>query len=64
MSINSIPSVSFGTKYGAMDKVSAEQMNSYGTYSQPMDSFEPQHKKKGGFGSFLGKLILTAAVVG
>ena len=63
--LNSVSGVSFGTRYNAMDKVSPEQLNSYGTYSMP--DIAPAHsprKKKGGFFGFLGKLILTAAVVG
>ncbi len=63
--LNSVSGVSFGTRYNAMDKVSPEQLNSYGTYSMPdMAPAHSPHKKKGGFFSFLGKLILTAAVVG
>lgn len=63
--LNSVSGVSFGSRYSAMDKVSPEQLNSYGTYSMP--DMAPAHspkKKKGGFLGFLGKLILTAAVVG
>ncbi|MFA7658645.1 MAG: hypothetical protein WCY19_04365 [Candidatus Gastranaerophilaceae bacterium] len=63
--INSIPSVSFGT-IGAMDKVSSEQLQAPGMYSNP-DAGMPtmgEPRRKGGFFRFLGKLILTAVVIG
>ena len=60
--INSIPSVSFGT--GPMDKVTQEQIYNPGLYAQPVYAMQEPSRKKGGFFSFLGKLILIAAVIG
>lgn len=64
--ISSVSGVSFGNKVGAMDKISSEQLQTPGMYSSP-DVMMPnmqQPRKKGGFLRFLGKLILTAAIVG
>lgn len=59
--INSVSGVSFGT--GAMDRVSQEQLYNPGVYAQPVYVMQEPPRKKGGFFNFLGKLILTAAVV-
>lgn len=64
--INSVSKMSFGSSIGAMDKVSQEQMYNPGLYAMPELMEQPHHhnKKDGGFLGFLGKLILTALVVG
>lgn len=66
--VSSVSSV--GSPYGnnqvhAMDKVSQEQLYSPGMYTS-QELMEPPvyREKKGGFISFLGKLVLTAAIVG
>lgn len=68
--INSVSRVAFGSSIGAMDKVTQEQMYSPGKYAQPdmgldlPDPYHHHHEKKGSFLGFLGKLVLTAVVVG
>ena len=56
-------------KIGAMDKITQEQLAHPGYYVvSPIKGLyevpEPEYKKKGGFFKFLGKLLLTAVVVG
>lgn len=53
----------------AMDKLTAEQIAHPGYYVvSPVKGLyevpEPEYKRKGGFFRFLGKVILTAAIVG
>lgn len=53
----------------AMDKLTAEQIAHPGYYVvSPVKGLyevpEPEYKRKGGFLRFLGKVILTAAIVG
>lgn len=68
-----INSVSTATSTGttpsivrAMDKVSQEQLYSPGLYSMPelMEYEHHHHKRDAGFLGFLGKVILTAVVIG
>lgn len=56
-------------KVGAMDKITQEELSHPGYYVvSPVKGLyevpEPEYKKKGGFLKFLGKVILTAVIVG
>ena len=64
--INSVSSVSFGDKIGAMDKLSSEKLQTPGMYTNPEVNMPQMQapRKKGGFFRFLGKLILTAVILG
>lgn len=54
--------------YGAstMDKVSSQQLQNPGLYTSPGDTYETQSEQKSGGSIFgtIGKVLLTAAVVG
>lgn len=50
---------------GAMDKVPQEKLYLPGAYTIPPEILRtPRYEKKGGFFSFVGKLLLTAGAVG
>ena len=63
--VKSVSNISFKSAIGAMDKVSKEQLYNPGLYSiqEIMDPTPPPYKEKGGFLGFLGRLVLTAAIV-
>lgn len=62
--VSSVSGVPQNSKIGAMDKVSQAQIYSPGAYSMPQVMQRPVYRReKGGFGRFLGKVVLTAAAV-
>lgn len=64
--INAVTNAPLNGQVRAMDKVSKEQLYSPGLYTMPelMELEHHHHEKQGSFLGFLGKLILTAAVIG
>lgn len=62
-SVSNVPSGNYQPK--AMDKVSQEQLYNPGLYATQELLESPHYReKKGSFLGFLGKLVLTAAVIG
>ena len=63
--VQPVSNVSFKSAIGAMDKVSKEQLYSPGSYAMQeiLNPTPPPYKEKGGFMGFLGRLVLTAAIV-
>ena len=63
--VQPVSNISFKSAIGAMDKVTKEQLYDPGSYAlrEVLAPPPPPYKEKGGFLGFLGRIVLTAAIV-